>query len=196
MASNRRDVFETDRLTVRIATVEDVDLFYALWTSPQVMTNVGFPQGLRIERGEIEDRLSKQGEEALEQLLVIDLKATDQSIGECHLSRPNDAGIAEPDVKLLPAFWGHGYGTELWRALVAYQFEHTDCDVVQGTPNVDNVASIRMQESAGAVRVGEGVYHFPESMRDETTPVPHYVYQVHKSDRQQGRKTESTSHGK
>lgn len=182
MTANRQVVLETKRLIVRIATLEDADLFHTLWSNPQVMTNVGFPQGLRIEAGEIEDRLSKQGEEVLDQLLVIELKATGQSIGECYLNRSNDAGIAEPDVKLLPAFWGHGYGTELWRALVAYQFEHTDCEVVQGTPNVENVASIKMQESAGAVRVGEEIYQFPESMAGYTTPVHHYVYQVRRAD--------------
>ena len=178
----RTVILETERLIIRIATEEDVDLFYALWTDPQVMTNVGFPQGLRVRRDELKDRLSRQGESAFEQLLVIELKTTGQMIGECHMRAPNQEGIAEPDVKLLPAFWGHRYGTEAWRGLVAYLFEHTKCDVVQGTPNVENVASIRMQESAGAVRVGEGVFQFPESMRSHTKPVHHYVYQVHRVD--------------
>ena len=53
-------VFETERLITRIATVDDVDLFYALWTNPQVMANVGFPHGLRITRSELKDRLLKQ----------------------------------------------------------------------------------------------------------------------------------------
>lgn len=175
-------VLSTERLTVRLATVKDADLLYALWTNPQVMANVGFPQGLRITRDDIKDRLSKQGKRVLEHWLIIELKGTGQFIGECYLGRPNDEGIAEPDVKLLPAFWRRGYGTELWRALVAYQFEHTDCEIVQGTPNVENVASIRMQESAGAVRVGEDAFRFPESMSDYTTPVRHYVYHVHRAD--------------
>jgi len=196
MRSDHRIVCETERLILRIATLEDADLFHALWTSPQVMTNVGFPQGLRIERSEIENRLSKQRDETLEQLLVVEVRATDQPIGEAYLSRPSDAGVAEPDVKLLPRFWGHRYGTEAWRALVAYQFEHTDCEVVQGTPNVHNSASIRMQESAGAVRVGEGVHQFGESMRDFTTPVHHYIYQVHRSDWERGRRAQSVSTSK
>lgn len=187
MASGHAVVFKTERLIVKTATMDDVDLFYALWTDPRVMTNVGFPHGLRITRDELEEKLSKQGESVFERLLVIELKATGQTIGECYLRRPNDQGIAEPDVKLLPAFWGHKYGTEVWRELVAYQFTHTDCEVVQGTPNVDNVASIKMQESVGAVRVGEDVYQFPESMGDYTTPVHHYVYQVHRADWQQHR---------
>jgi len=178
-------LFRTERLIIRTATVEDADLFHALWTSPTVMANVGFPRGLPVTRDEIKDRLSNEASEgsgALNRLLVVELKGTGQAIGECHLSRPDDAGVAEPDVKLLPAFWGHKYGAEVWRALVDYQFTNTDCEIVQGTPNVENVASIRMQESAGAVRVGEGVFEFPESQRDYAAPVHHYVYQVYRAD--------------
>jgi RimJ/RimL family protein N-acetyltransferase len=151
------------------------------------MTYVGFPRGLPVARDDLEDRLSKQGDSAFDQLLVIELRATGEGIGECHMHCPGQEGIAEPDVKLLPTFWGHKYGSEVWRGLVAYLFTHTDCRVVQGTPNVENVASIRMQESAGAVRVGEGTYQFPESMSEYTTPVHHYVYQVRRGDWQHHR---------
>jgi RimJ/RimL family protein N-acetyltransferase len=175
-------VFETERLRVRTATVDDVELFYTLWTDPHVMHYVGFPRGLRVTRDELRDRLSQGGPSAFEQLLVVELKATGQAIGQAKLSRPDEEGIAEPDAKLLPDFWGHKYGAEAWSGLVAYEFAHTECDAVHGTPNVENVASIRMQEAAGGVRIGEGVYHFPESMRDDTTPVHHYVYAVRRED--------------
>jgi len=188
MSSGHSVVFETERLIVRAATVTDIDLFYALWTNPQVMTNVGFPQGLRITRSELKDRLLKQRGSEFEQLLVIELKVTGQAIGECKLSRPNnEEGIAEPDIKLLPAYWGHKYGLEVWRELVVYQFTHTDCDAIQTTPHVDNIASIKMQEAVGGVRVGEDVYHFPESMRDYTTSVHHYIYRVYRGDWQGNR---------
>jgi RimJ/RimL family protein N-acetyltransferase len=187
MSLDHTPVFETERLAVRTATVRDVDLFYALWTNPQVMTNVGFPQGLRITREQLEERLAKQGGSEFEQLLVIELRATGQVIGECKLSRPNEEGIAEPDIKLLPAFWGHKYGIEVWRELLAYLFAHTDCDAVQTTPNVGNIASIKMQEAVGGVCVGEDVYHFSESMRDYTTPVHHYIYRVYRAEWQQNR---------
>jgi len=94
----------------------------------------------------------------------------------------DEQGIAEPDIKLLPAFWGHRYGLEVWEELVAYLFTRTDCEAVQTTPNVNNAASIKMQEAVGGVRVGEDVYHFPEHMRDYTTPVHCYIYRVYRTD--------------
>jgi RimJ/RimL family protein N-acetyltransferase len=166
-------IFETDRLTVRIATEDDAELFYALWANPEVMTNVGFPRGLPVTRCQLEDRLSKQGDSEFEQLLIVELKSTGQAIGECKLSYPDEEGIAQPDVKLLPHFWRHKYGVEVWHELVDYQFTHTDCRVIQATPNVENTASIKMQEAVGLLCTGEAVHRFPERMRSYTTPVHH-----------------------
>jgi RimJ/RimL family protein N-acetyltransferase len=167
---------------IRTGTVGDIDLFFNLWTDPQVMKNVGFPQGLRVDRSELKERLSRMGSSPFERLLVVALKASGQAIGECKLSYPDEDGIAEPDIKLLPEFWGHKYGVEVWRALVAYQFTHTDCTIVQATPNVGNIASIKMQESTGGLRIGEDVFYFPEPMREYTTPVHHYIYRVYRTD--------------
>jgi epoxyqueuosine reductase len=153
-------------------------LFHDLWTDPRVMANVGFPHGLRITRDDISRRIAKQGESEFDRLLVVALKATGQALGECMMHPPDEKGIASTDVKLLPAFWGNGYGVEVKRGLLAHLFEHTDCVAVDATPNVENAASIRMQEAVGGVRIGEAVSEFPESMRDFTTPVRHYIYRV------------------
>lgn len=171
-------VFETGRLLVRPATTDDTDLFYDLWTDPRVMANVGFPRGLPITRDEIRARIAKQRGPESDRLLVVVLKADGRSVGECMMHRPDEKGVASTDVKLLPAFWGNGFGVEVKRGLLAHLFERTDCAAVEATPNVGNTASIRMQEAVGGVRVGEAVAEFPESMRGFTTPVRHYIYRV------------------
>ena len=177
-----RVVFATERLFVRTAELRDVELLYELWTDPRVMANAGFPHGLRITREEIEERLRKPSGSEFEQLLVVELATTGQSIGQCIMHHPNDEGLAETDIKLLPASWGHKYGVEVKRGLVAHLFTHTNCTIVGASPNVGNIASIKMQEAVGGVRVDEAVYEFPESMRDYTTPVHHYIYHVYRED--------------
>jgi RimJ/RimL family protein N-acetyltransferase len=109
---------------------------------------------------------------------VVIRKATGESLGECKMGFPDSEGIAWTDVKLLPPFWGNRYGVEIKKALLGHLFTHTDCVAVDASPNVGNVASIQMQEAVGGVRIGEGVYEFPEEMGDHTTPVPHYLYRV------------------
>jgi RimJ/RimL family protein N-acetyltransferase len=94
----------------------------------------------------------------------------------------------ERDVSLLYELWtdprvmahvGFPHG------LLSHLFAHTRCTAVQATPNVHNVASIKMQEAVGGVRVGEQVYEFPEAMRDYTTPVHHYIYHVYRTNWEQ-----------
>jgi ribosomal-protein-alanine N-acetyltransferase len=178
-------IFDTERLLVRAATQQDIDLLYELWTDPRVMSYAGFPQGLRITQEEIRQQVQEPLASEFGRVLMVELQDTGQAIGQCIMHAPDEEGIAETDVKLLPAFWGHKYGAEVKRGLVSHLFAHTDCMAVQATPNVDNVASIKMQESVGGVRVGEQVYEFPESMRDYTTPVHHYIYRVYRKDWEQ-----------
>lgn len=175
-------VFETNRLVIRTARADDEAMYFSLWTSPQVMTNVGFPQGLRITRAEIAAKIQEQGESEFGRLLVVTLPGTGPAIGECKMYLPDEEGIAKTDVKLLPQFWGNKYGVEVKRGLVDYLFRHTDCTAVQADPNVNNIASIKMQAAVGGVRVGEGIYEFPEKMHDYTHPVHYTVYRVFRAD--------------
>lgn len=113
---------------------------------------------------------------------MVRIQANDQAIGECYMTTPNEEGIATTDIKLLPEFWGNMYGVEVKRGLIAYLFANTNCSAIEATPNVANLASIKMQEAVGGKRIGEGVFEFPESMRSYTTPVHHYVYRVGRDD--------------
>jgi RimJ/RimL family protein N-acetyltransferase len=175
-------VRETARLRIRRATEVDADVYLALWTDPRVMANVGFPQGLRITREEIVERLRREGDGPFERMLVAERKDTAEVVGECFLHLPDAEGVAGTDVKLLPEHWGHRYGLEIKQALVDLQFEETDAAAVRATPNVGNVASIKMQEAVGGVRVGETHHEFPEDMRGWTVPLHLYEYRVHRAD--------------
>jgi len=185
-------VFETKRLAVRRASVADLEFYLCLWSNPRVMANVGFPTGLPVTPEQLTERLTRPHGSPLNRLLVVELKDSGEPIGECKLGRPNADGVCTTDVKLLPQFWGHAYGREIKHGLLDYLFTHTSCTAVEASPNVANTASIKMQESAGGVRVGEGVHEFPESMRAYTTPVHYLVYRVSR-ERWQERRAASRS---
>ena len=171
-------VFTTKRLIIRRTTAVDVDLLYDMWTNPLVMRYVGFPQGLRTTKDAIRTQLENEGDSEFGPVLIIVHKTDQQPIGQCKLGKLRDDGLVETDVKLKPEFWGHKYGREVKQGLVDYLFTHTDCQIIQATPNIHNHASIHMQEAVGGVRVGEGVFEFPPEMQAYTTPVPHYIYHV------------------
>jgi hypothetical protein len=64
-------VFETARLVVRLATVDDAEIFYRLWTDPDTMANVGFPYGLPISRADVIYKISQSGKSEFQQLLIV-----------------------------------------------------------------------------------------------------------------------------
>jgi RimJ/RimL family protein N-acetyltransferase len=175
-------IFETERLLIRTATEQDIGLYLNLWTDPRVMTHVGFPYGLKTDRDKIRMQIQGQGESEFDRLLVVVLKETGESLGECEMSLPNQDGIAKTDVKLLPEFWGNKYGVEIKQGLLIHLFNNTDCIAVEASPNKNNIASIKMQEAVGGKRIGEKVFEFPEAMRHFTISVPHYIYRVERED--------------
>jgi RimJ/RimL family protein N-acetyltransferase len=177
-------VIETGRLLIRTPTTSDADvnLFYDLYTDPRVMTMVGFPGGLPVTRQKLRGQIESENNSEFNQKLIVELKGSQELIGECKLGLPDKNGISETDVKLRPQFWGNRFGTEIKRALVNYLFEHTDCRIVQATPHKENIASQKMQEAVGGKRVGESVFRFPESQKSWTCDVPHYVYHVFRED--------------
>jgi ribosomal-protein-alanine N-acetyltransferase len=177
-------VFQTDRLIIRkaMSTDSDVEFFFRLWTDSRVMTNVGFPYGLKITREAIRSAFKQQTASEYDTRLVAELKTTGERIGECKLGRPNEDGISETDVKLLPEYWGRGYGTEIKQALVDYLFTRTACRAVKASPNKNNIASQKMQEKVGGKKVGEHIHRFPEEMRSCTVDVESYIYMVFRED--------------
>lgn len=172
-------IIETERLVIRRTEIDDADILYQLWTDPRVMANVGYPLGLDVTLEQIKESIRGQDQASeFGSYLMVQLRDNGPTLGECKMILPDEEGVSRTDVKLLPAYWGHKYGVEIKQALVDYLFLHTDCAAVEGTPNVANIASIKMQEAVGAVRVGEDTFHFPRARAALTTPVHHYIYHV------------------
>jgi RimJ/RimL family protein N-acetyltransferase len=174
----------TIRLTMRRAKPcqRDIALLLELWSDPAVMCHVGFPSGLRTSSEKIEQQLREQKTGEFDCVLIIMISSTIEPIGQCELGYPDAAGVAHTDIKLLPKYWGNGYGKEIKLALLEYLFSHTACQQVRVTPNKYNIASIKLQESVGGHQTGEGLYQFPERMRDYTTEVRYFEYTVFRED--------------
>jgi ribosomal-protein-alanine N-acetyltransferase len=177
-------IFSTPNLFIRKAKPidKDVDLLFNLWTSPKVMAFVGFPYGLNITRDKVLEKIANQSPSEFNSLLIAELKESLRLIGECRLGLPDSEGVAFTDIKLLPEFWGKGFGTEIKRGLLDYLFFHTNCLAVRATPNRLNIASQKMQSAVGGKKCGEGIYHFPNDMSDHTTDISYIEYRVNRRD--------------
>ena len=177
-------ILSSTRLTIRRARPnrQDISLLFELWSAPEVMRNVGFPSGLRTSPELIASQLRKQKSGEFNCVLVVMARRTTELVGQCKLGSPDASGVAHTDIKLLPRHWGIGYGKEIKLTLLEYLFTHTTCQQVRATPNKDNIASIRLQESVGGRQTGEGVHRFPESMKAYTNEVAFLEYTVFRDD--------------
>ncbi|MBC8416567.1 MAG: GNAT family N-acetyltransferase [Candidatus Cloacimonetes bacterium] len=138
-------ILQTKRVKVRKPDKIDIEMYFKLWNSPEVMQKVGFPQGLKISKEKISEQIKNQDKTEYDKTLVVVEKSSDEAIGECKLGFPNKEGISITDIKLLPEFRGNDYGKEIKNALCLYLFSRTNCKIVEASPNVNNLASIRMQ---------------------------------------------------
>ena len=98
------------------------------------------------------------------------------------MGKPDANGLSETDIKLVPEFWGQHYGVEVKRALVDFLFTHTPCLIIQATPNVGNIASIKMQEAVGGIKVGEETFPVIPGREAEMQAVHHFIYHVRRED--------------
>jgi len=175
-------VLRTQRLSLRTADARDASYIHALWTKSAVMRFVGFPKGLALTIDEVRQQLLEGPGTALGSRLIAERLDTGEKIGQCKIGITDRDGTSEPDIKLHPDQWGRGFGTELWGAMIDYAFEQSAAKIVQGTPNRDNVASVRMQIRAGMHVIDEGVFEVNTGLHPEAMPVPFYKLHMTRAD--------------
>lgn len=179
-------VFVTERLSVVAPQVSDASFFIYLWRDARVMAHVGFPRGLSCDAEELTLRIARENKEGkvFGRPLLIRLAGEGTPVGECFMSLPDEEGISETDVKLLPGYWGRGYGTEVKKGLLNAIFSQTEARGVKATPHINNKASIRMQEKCGSVCLGKSLYKAAQKQKEEqgACDVPHYIYVAYRKE--------------
>jgi len=175
-------IFQSKRLKVRKAAASDVEMYLSLWNNPEVMKNVGFPDGLGTSAEGVRKQIASHDNTEFNQTLVVIEKASGERIGECKIGLPNEKEISCPDFKFLPEYSGKGFGKELFNALCKYTFSNTRAQIIETSPNEKNVASQKIAESAGAKETRRGIYHFPPKMQHFTEDVHCVIYQICKEE--------------
>lgn len=143
----------TARLFARDFEPSDFDAIHAYASDPEVTRFMFFAPRSRDETRDYLERMlltQRQVPRVVWELAMV--RAGDgRLIGGCDLTieQPQQADLG---FILAKAAWGHGYATEIARALVAAAFEALGVDRVFATCDVDNYASARVLERAGLRR--------------------------------------------
>jgi RimJ/RimL family protein N-acetyltransferase len=136
--------FETERLSLRPVTLDDVDALVALDADPAVMRYI--TGGRPTPRTEVVETTRA----SLDHLWLAVVASTGEQIGWFSL-RPSDAGGRERELgyRLRRSAWGQGYATEGARALVGRAFTDFGARRVWAQTMAANTASRRVMERCG-----------------------------------------------
>jgi RimJ/RimL family protein N-acetyltransferase len=153
------NILETERLTLRRLTMNDLDALAVIYGDPEVRRY--FPEGtLEYEetREELEWIINVYYGQYGFGLWATIHKETDEFIGRCGLLPWTIEGRSEVEVAYLlaRAYWGQGFGTEAAQAILDYGFEQLHLSRLICLIDPANEPSIRVAEKIGMILEREG----------------------------------------
>ncbi|WP_069167535.1 GNAT family N-acetyltransferase [Nocardia altamirensis] len=161
------DVLDTERLTLRRFTEDDVDLLVELDSDLEVMR---YLTGEPTPRSEIEDevlpRILRDYERGPAGRWAAIERASGRFVGWLALQPPEDGGVAEVELgyRLESSVWGRGYATEGARALLRTAFTELGVERVWAQTMAVNGASRRVLEKAGLRYLRTFHLHFEDPL--------------------------------
>jgi RimJ/RimL family protein N-acetyltransferase len=144
-------VLETERLTIRLATLDDAEFVLRLLNEPSFLRFIG-DRGVRTlddARRYIGDRFVASYEQHGFGLWIVERKDAPGAIGLSGLVK-RDA-LPDPDIgfAFLPEFWSVGYAYESAAGVKRYAVETLGLPRLLAITNPDNAGSIRIVEKLG-----------------------------------------------
>ncbi|MFC2126044.1 GNAT family N-acetyltransferase [Bacteroidota bacterium] len=146
------------RLKLEEVTWDDIADIHHLHSLPEVdeFNTLGIPKDINetreIIRPMIEDRNAKVRKLYFWKILI---RENDEFAGIAGMNlSANKFKLGEIYYKLLPAFWGQGYATEVSKTLIRSGFDDFHLHKVEAGVATENLASIRVLEKCGMIREG------------------------------------------
>lgn len=142
-------MFETERLLVRHFCPDDLDAFAELCADPEVMRYIG--DGATLPRSEVarwievcrDKYATRYGTSAVFE------KTTGEFVGYCGIVRVPGNDFDELIYVFHRRAWGHGYATEVSRAMLEYVFSRSSLSTIYATIYADNHASHKVAAKLG-----------------------------------------------
>ena len=152
----RLPTINTNRLSLRWISAEDVDDFYAIYSDPEVMRYWSTPP--LADRNAASKLVSEIHESFKRREFMkwgIARRTDDTLIGSVTLFHPDFTHRrAEIGYALGRAHWGQGYMQETLKAVLTYAFEVLEFHRIEADVDPRNAASIRTLERLGFQREG------------------------------------------
>jgi len=149
---------ESKRLKLQEVSLKDIPDIHRLHSYAEVdqYNTLGIPKNTEETKEAIRPMLEEQN--ALKRKLYfwkVTLKNTNEFIGVAGMNLSlNKFKLGEIYYKLVPAYWGNGYATEIAKTLIKSGFKDFKLHKVEAGVATENLASIRVLEKSGMTREG------------------------------------------
>jgi ribosomal-protein-alanine N-acetyltransferase len=140
----------TDRLTLKPLTLDDLDWFAAMRGDKDIMRFIGRVGA--VPRDIAEARLHRHLECWAERglgMFGVRVRGEEAAVGWAGLQPMDGTDEIEVGYAFGKAAWGRGYATEVARALVRWGFESMKLDRIVAVAYAENTASRRVMEKLG-----------------------------------------------
>jgi ribosomal-protein-alanine N-acetyltransferase len=148
-----RTRLETERLNLRLFTLDDLQIMFKLGSDPDVVKFADTPckdleeAKKRLEQGPLSD-YQKYGYGRF----AVELKETGKVIGFSGIKYLPEIDLPEVGYRYLKEYWGQGIGTEAARACVEFARQDLKLEKLIALIAPENIASIRVAEKLGMTR--------------------------------------------
>jgi ribosomal-protein-alanine N-acetyltransferase len=162
-------ILETERLSLREITADDLDDLLEIWGDPETMRF--FPRTLDSQAmREWVERNQRRYEQYGHGLWATTMRSKRKLVGDCGLVIQEVDGIEELEVgyHFNRKYWGRGFATEAARACMDHAFERLGRRRVISMIRPENTRSRRVAERNGLRLEKEVLWH----------GYPHYVYAI------------------
>jgi len=137
-------IFETQRLSIRMLSIQDTEDFFDMMGNPNVMNPIPQKVMTRLESDMVLEKfIPPQTTDLDKQVWAIVEKESTSFIGLCAFlkNNKNDEEIA---YRLREQFWGVGYGTEIAKGLIGFGFTEMSLSKITADVNITNTNSTKI----------------------------------------------------
>lgn len=164
-------MFETDRLHMRVARIEDAPLLYDLNSDYEVVRYTGDSSftDMNDVYDIIRNRMIAGWEKYRMTRFMVFLK-DGTFVGWCGLKFFPETNEVDLGYRFFKKFWGQGYATESSKAMLEYGFNTLKLPRIIAQAMPDNIGSIKVMQKLGMT--------FRGYRRDPTDPMPFILYDI------------------
>lgn len=140
-------MLETERLILKVATLEEASLLAELNSDPDVVRHTGETafQSIAAAQTTIRERMMAQFENYRMGRFSVFLK-DGTYLGWCGLRFSPESEEVDLGYRFMKKFWGHGYATEASERCLRYGFEELNVKKIIARAMPQNIASIKIMQ--------------------------------------------------